>query len=204
MTGSRVVAVVLAGGESRRFGSDKLVADLAGRTLLERAVEGLPPEVPVIVVGPVRPLGREVEVVREEPAGGGPAAALVAGLRRALHHDPDLVLAVPGDAPAGGRAALVLAEALIATESATVTATVGVDSTGRDQVLQLALRPAAARQLIDLAGSEAGRDQSVRRLVAALDPAPHRVRLDDHLVRDVDTVEELIIARTHLRNPGHA
>jgi hypothetical protein len=31
-------AVVLAGGQARRFGSDKLVADLAGRAVLDHAL----------------------------------------------------------------------------------------------------------------------------------------------------------------------
>jgi molybdopterin-guanine dinucleotide biosynthesis protein A len=48
----RLTAVVLAGGESRRFGTDKLAADLQGLTLLERAVSELPTDADLIIVGP--------------------------------------------------------------------------------------------------------------------------------------------------------
>lgn len=77
---------------------------------------------------------------------------------------------------------------------------VGLDASGREQVLQLALRPHAARQLIDLAGPDGGHGQSVRRLVAALDPPLLRLVLPDDLTRDVDTTDDL----DQLRNPGGA
>ena len=41
----RVAAVVLAGGESRRFGTDKLAAVVDGLPLLDRAVAALSAEV---------------------------------------------------------------------------------------------------------------------------------------------------------------
>ena len=44
----------------------------------------------------------------EEPAGGGPAAALVAGLRRALDESSDAIVTLPGDAPLAGKAASIL------------------------------------------------------------------------------------------------
>ena len=66
---------------------------------------------------------------------------------------------------------------------------VGVDGSGRDQVLQLALRLAAARLLVELAGPDRGHDQSVRRLVTSLTPA--RLTLPDDLCADVDTVDQL-------------
>ena len=71
---------------------------------------------------------------------------------------------------------------------------VGIDGSGRDQVLQLALRPAAARLLIGLAGPHRGHDQSVRRLVTAAGPA--RLLLPDDLSADIDTADQL----EHFRN----
>jgi molybdopterin-guanine dinucleotide biosynthesis protein A len=99
-----LAAVVLAGGESRRFGGDKLAADLHGLSLLERAVTELPSDARLIIVGPEREIGRPAAFVREEPPGGGPAAAMIAGLRLALSNDSDTIVVLPGDAPAAGRA----------------------------------------------------------------------------------------------------
>lgn len=202
--GARLAVVVLAGGESRRFGSDKLAARLDGRSLLDRALDGLPADATVSVVGPERPLTRSVTFLREQPPGGGPAAGLVTGLVWALGTGADLVLTLPGDAPAAGRAAMLLAAVLIGAGSgaapAASGAVLGVDPSGRDQLLQLALSRPAAHALVDLAGPTGGRDASVRRLVAALDPAPQRQPLPAALAHDIDTVDQL----EHLRNLGRA
>ena len=75
--------VVLAGGGSVRFGTDKLAEPLGapdGPTVLDALITSLPP-VDVVVVGPERTSPRPVRWVLEDPPGGGPAAALVAGLR---------------------------------------------------------------------------------------------------------------------------
>jgi molybdopterin-guanine dinucleotide biosynthesis protein A len=184
-----VAAIVLAGGESRRFGSDKLAADLGGRSLLDHALDGLPTDSAIAIVGPERPIGREVTFLREDPPAGGPAAGLIVGLEWALAAGAKQIVTLPGDAPGSGRAATLLLAALAA--RASDIAAVGVDGTGREQVLQLALRPPAARALVETAGSDRGRGQSVRRLLAMLIPAPLAVPLPDELTGDIDTVDQL-------------
>ena len=75
-------AVILAGGQGRRLGGrDKPALLVGGRTLLDRALDAVS-GVPVVVVGPPRALPAGVFRVAEDPPGGGPAAAVAAGLRR--------------------------------------------------------------------------------------------------------------------------
>ena len=192
-----IAAIVLAGGRSRRFGSDKLDADVDGRPLLRLALDGLPAAARVAVIGPVRPLAARVQFLREDPPLGGPAAALVTGLRWALDVGAEAILTLPGDAPHGGRAAAVLLDTLAAGQAEAV---VGVDGAGRDQVLQLALRPTAARALVTLAGPGGGHGLSVRRLIEQLIPPASRQPLADELSRDIDTTDQL----AHFRNPTRA
>lgn len=79
-------AIILAGGGGTRIGgADKAAIEVAGATLLDRAVRaGAAAGVrrPVIVVGPARELAEAdlVRFAREEPPSGGPVAALYAGL----------------------------------------------------------------------------------------------------------------------------
>lgn len=202
-----MIAVVLAGGASRRFGADKLAARLGTGTLLEATLAGLPADWAVIVVGPARPLARPVRFVREQPPGGGPAAALVTGLRSALDGPGpagDLVVVLPGDAPGAGAGARLLAEELTAQPDRT--AVVGVDEQGREQPLQLALRPAAARRLIAAAGPEpAGR--SARSLLPTLGGRLLRRPLPRAAYADVDTpadLARLIAQAEQLGKPGDA
>jgi molybdopterin-guanine dinucleotide biosynthesis protein A len=189
----RLSAVVLAGGEARRFGGDKLAADIDGRSLLEHALDELPTDARVAVVGPARPLSRTATFLREDPPGGGPAAGLITGLIWALELRAEVIVTLPGDAPGGGRAAAVLLADLRPNEQAVV----GLDESGRQQVLQLALRAAAARRLVELAGPERGHDQSVRRLVSALAPRPRALPAD--LSYDIDTADQLRHFRNHNR-----
>jgi len=181
-------AVVLAGGSSRRFGSDKLAAELSGRSLLDRAVEGLPPGLTVLVVGPPRPLSRPARFLREDPPGGGPAAAMVTGLREALAAGAPTVLVLPGDAPHAGHAAGQLLRELVDSGAAAVVAT---DATGFDQPLQLALTRKAALALVEAAGVEGAHGGSARALVNRLDPPARRVALATEAHFDVDTPEQL-------------
>lgn len=186
--------VVLAGGASARFGTDKLEATVGGQALLVRAVSELPPAARLVVVGPVRDrlagLGRPIAYVREDPPGGGPAAAIVAGLLAvAASSAEDLVAVLPGDTPAAGRAAMLLLDALTAERAAV--AAVGVDAAGREQPLQLALRPGAVSRLVAAAGPGRGAGASARALVATLGEDLRRVPLPAELHADIDTPVDL-------------
>jgi molybdopterin-guanine dinucleotide biosynthesis protein A/uridine kinase len=185
----RLAAVVLAGGESQRFGADKLAADLGSLTLLERAVSELPAQAHLIIVGAKREIGRPATFAREEPPGTGPAAGLVAGLRAALSSDTEAIVVLPGDAPAAGRAAMALLSAL---QSSSAGAVVAVDTSGRAQPLQLALRPTAAKALIAAAGKSGAAGHSARRLIERLSPPAQRVPVsaEDHF--DIDTADQLL------------
>jgi uridine kinase len=190
------VAVVLAGGRSTRFGSDKLQAAVGEFSLLDRTLAGLPPVSKVIVVGPERPLVRSagpVRFVREDPPYAGPTAALLIGLRTGLAAGAAQLIVLPGDAPGAGVAADRLLTALDRGSAGVVVAT---DADGRLQPLQLAVNRAGARQLLDAAGPAAGRNASARGLVTALEPSAERVEVPALGWFDVDTVEQLAVQRS--------
>lgn len=74
-------AVILAGGTAARLGgADKASIELAGRTLLAWALDAVIDAGEVVVLGDWVPTERPVTFTREDPAGGGPAAGLIAGL----------------------------------------------------------------------------------------------------------------------------
>ncbi|WP_055712320.1 DUF6457 domain-containing protein [Streptomyces torulosus] len=76
-------AVVLAGGAARRLGgADKPGVRVGGRALLDRVLAACAGARTTVVVADPRPTARPVLWAREEPPGGGPLAALDAGLRR--------------------------------------------------------------------------------------------------------------------------
>jgi molybdopterin-guanine dinucleotide biosynthesis protein A/uridine kinase len=189
----RVTAVVLAGGASRRFVPDKLAELVDGKSLLDRALTSLPEQVTtVVIVGGVRQVARPVIFTSEEPAGGGPAAALAAGLRRALEETGDAIVTLPGDAPLAGQGAGLLISRL---QEPGVEAVVGVDGSGQEQPLQLALRPGAARALVAAAGPSGAAGVSARRLLDALRPGLVSQQLAPVEVWDVDTLDQLLVWR---------
>ncbi|GAA4832723.1 molybdenum cofactor guanylyltransferase [Saccharopolyspora rosea] len=92
-------AVVLAGGSARRLGGvDKLLLPVAGRTLLQSALDAVSGADPVVAVGPPRAVDAPVVWTREDPPGGGPLAGIDAGLR-ALPATTSLVAVLAGDHP---------------------------------------------------------------------------------------------------------
>jgi molybdenum cofactor guanylyltransferase len=186
----RVTAVVLAGGASQRFAPDKLAEPVEGQPLLDQVLASLPEPVAVVVVGSVRKVARPVIFTSEDPPGGGPAAGLAAGLRRALAESADAIVVLPADAPLGGQAARTLLSRLEGEPGAE--AVVGVDAQGREQPLQLALRPAAAEALVAAAGPGGAAGVSARRLLDALRPGLVSHELAPAELWDIDTPDQLL------------
>lgn len=74
-------AVLLAGGAARRMGGrDKPGVPVGGRPMRDRVLAAVATATQRIMVGPPVPLPVGVLATREEPPGGGPVAALAAGL----------------------------------------------------------------------------------------------------------------------------
>lgn len=94
-----VAGLVLTGGASRRMGADKATVVVGGISLAQRAARTISTVCrPALEVGPGH---TGLPVVREDPPGSGPLAAVAAGgaaLRARGHHGPAMVVAV--DLPA--------------------------------------------------------------------------------------------------------
>ncbi|PPK93138.1 molybdopterin-guanine dinucleotide biosynthesis protein A [Kineococcus xinjiangensis] len=195
--------VVLAGGAARRFTAradgpesdhDKVCALLAGRPLLDHLLDGLPPEVPVVVVGPARATCRPVTTVREDPPGGGPVAGLAAAVT-ALPAGTATVVLLGGDHPFAAAAVPRLLAALAGSPAAACAA--GVDPQGRRQPLLSAHRLPALRARL------AGAPAAGRRLREVLAGPEVAVPVTAEEVLDVDTAEDLDEARRlHGRRQG--
>jgi molybdopterin-guanine dinucleotide biosynthesis protein A len=172
-------AVVLAGGASRRFdGADKAQFELGGRSLLERAVDTVGSAGRVIVVGPRRPLVRDVTWVQESPPGAGPAHALSAGLELV---GADLVAVLACDLPFAGREIVKRLVAAVGSSDGAVVR----DRSRRPQPLLAVYRTAALRSR--LVGSNT-RNAPVREVLGDLKV---RYMTDDLAATGCDTPEAL-------------
>jgi len=99
-----VWVVLVAGGRSRRFGTDKL------EMLLDVTLGGLPADWPIVVVGPRRVTVRAVTWIRENPPRSGPLAAIGAGIAQ-VPAEASHVVVVAADMPQAGLAASALVDA---------------------------------------------------------------------------------------------
>lgn len=101
-----MIGVVLAGGASKRFGSDKAVALHDGKALINHAADQLRPYVKTLLVA-----GRSwpglVGVADYPEPGLGPLGGLCGALDYAAHHGEDAVLSIGCDT-------LGLSEAIVA------------------------------------------------------------------------------------------
>lgn len=184
-------AIVLAGGAGRRLGLVDKPALLSGaRTLLQVALAAVAPAL-TVVVGPHRDLPSGVLQAREEPPGGGPAAALVAGLTvltggSAGFGAADLVVVLAADLP---RIDLRAIDRLAAAVRSELTdGAILVDPNGRSQYL------AGVWRLTALARAARSRtswhDAPVSELLGSLTAAG--VPADRPTTADVDTTADLL------------
>ncbi|KNB49170.1 DUF6457 domain-containing protein [Streptomyces caatingaensis] len=193
MTETQYDAVVLAGGAARRLGgADKPGVRIGGRSLLDRVLGACAGAATTVVVGPRRPTARPVVWEREHPPGGGPLAALHAGLR---HVTAGTVLVLSADLPfLGADAVRALVAGAGAAEGALAT-----DADGRDQPLLAAYRTEPLRREIALLATEHGTLSGlpVRLLTTELSLA----RLPYHEASfDCDTWQDIGAARARIRD----
>ncbi|GAA5210024.1 NTP transferase domain-containing protein [Streptomyces thinghirensis] len=194
-------AVVLAGGAARRLGgADKPGLRVGGRALLDRVLAACAGARTTVVVADPRPTARPVTWAREDPPGGGPLAALAAGLR---HTTAEHVVVVSADLPfLAGPTVGRLLSALAASDADGALLT---DADGRDQPLVAAYRASALRrELAALARDRADRADltglPLRRLTGAL----RLTRVPDAVASfDCDTWDDIATARARIREHGH-
>lgn len=150
-------AVILAGGGARRLsGVDKPAVMIGGESLLDRVLAAVAAAGTTVVVGPERPVRRPVLWSLEDPPGGGPVAALAAGL---AHTRADCVVVLAADLPWIAPAVPRLIEALTTDASADCAALV---CDARRNYLAAAWRRPALVAAISRLGDV--RNQSMRRL----------------------------------------
>jgi len=181
-----VSAIVLAGGRSRRFGSDKLAAQIEGRPLLDLAIERVATvsDEVIVVLAPgderVLPTATvPVRGVADPELHGGPLVGLLAGLEVA---DQPVVILVGGDMP---RLSTVVMDAMI---RALVASEAGSDavilaSRGERLPLPAVVRTGAAT---DVARRLVGDGE--RRLRSLFERLPTRA-LDEREWRPLDPAE---------------
>ena len=167
-------AIVLTGGTSKRFGSDKSKATIAGKTLLEVLTSNL---ADLIIVGPHSKV--KAKYVREEPLGGGPVAAIGAGLKEV---DSELVAIFATDMPFAPRILNQLERALVND------AALPLDCNGIAQPLAGLYRSEPLRKAI--ASFESLENKSVKELISKLkvDQVP---LVETELLLDIDTQADL-------------
>lgn len=180
---STLGAIVLAGGRSSRMGTDKLVLQRDGRSLLQRCCDAVAPYVRrIIVAGPDRPGTEGVTFVVEDPPFGGPVAGIAAAL-------PEL--------PPGGHVFLLagdlanpvrVVETLVAhrTRLEDCDGAVLEDADGWPQYLAGLYRIDSLREVA--AKWPGARDMSVRRFLGHLDCV--RVPVSETVAADIDTPEQ--------------
>ena len=190
-------AVVLSGGGGARLGGvDKSSIEVGDRTLLEHVISALAAAPEIVVVGPEVPTSRPVTFTREDPVGGGPAAAVLAGVR-AFARAPDRVIVLAVDMPLVS--ADTVGRLLAALDDGDHDGAVLVDGTGRDQYLCAAYSVAAVTAAAPSGEDGTAHGLAMRELVGTLRLA--RVPAAGDEAQDLDTWEDLSRLRDALGQP---
>lgn len=101
MSEERIVAVILAGGRSSRFGAPKALAVLAGKPLIAHVAQALAGAAQIAVVGDAAAAEAIGAPCLMDPpdVASGPLAGVRAGLEWALARSADWLCVAPCDAP---------------------------------------------------------------------------------------------------------
>ena len=96
-----IAGVILAGGASRRFGTDKAAALVGGRLMIACVAERLAPQVEAVAIaGASQTYGLPYPLLDDAPyPSKGPLAGLLAGLKWAIAGGYSHVVTVPCDVP---------------------------------------------------------------------------------------------------------
>ena len=186
-------AVILAGGRATRLGGTaKPLVEVAGRTLLQSALDAASGADRIVVVGPV-PVPPGVLRTVEDPPFSGPAAALTAGLAALVEaggpgESAQWTLVLAADLP---RAAAAVPELL--SVAAAEPAADGVcfhDAQSHPQWMLAVYRSAALREAVSAVSTT---DLSMRRLLAPLTLVTIPGEATD--IADCDTWQDIEAAR---------
>lgn len=197
---TRLSAMILTGGASSRFGSDKSHAVIGQLSLVEHILTSLPSQMEIVIVGPQLPkTSRTVRYTLEDPLGGGPVAAIHAGLALI---ETEYVAIVATDMPFAGQVLDELRNNFPDPEDVTIP----LDSQGVRQPLCALYRTEALSRAMTQLGSVQG--QSMRRLVEfltvkelSLVPEVQRILLDIDTPSDL---ERAISVSEEPKNKGRA
>ena len=186
------VLIPAGGAASRLGGADKPMVEVGGLSLLDRVIEACLDfgPVPITVVGPERATRRPVRWTRETPPGGGPAAAIAAGLADCSH---DWVGVFAADLPFLDANTVHSLWTTIAAADGPYDGALLVDPGGREQWLAAIYRRDALRaRLAQLAPAQID-GLPLRRLVGDL----RLLRVADpaRAALDCDTWEDVAAAR---------
>ena len=176
--------IVLSGGTSARFGSDKSRALIDGQTLIARILTSIPTEFEVIVVGPDPVVQDALYVcVQEYPLGGGPVAGFQAGLDVCTS---EIIALTATDMPFAIGQIVNLLDSMRSDDDAVMY----VDAAGFKQPLAAVYRVGAVKKVLDEIGNVYG--QSMRNLVAQLRvrEIPINSEITQALI-DIDTQADL-------------
>jgi molybdopterin-guanine dinucleotide biosynthesis protein A len=184
MQSNSASVIILTGGTSKRFGSDKSQAIIGGISLIERILASIPSEFETVIVGPDPMIRTSLyRTVQENPIGGGPVAGFKAGLEICTS---EIVVLIATDMPFAVSRALHLMDSMKPHDDAVMY----VDAEGFKQSLAAIYRVEAVERALSLMGNANG--QSMQTMLSYLQI--REIAMSKEVTQafsDIDTTEDL-------------
>ena len=176
--------IVLSGGTSARFGSDKSQALIAGQSLIALILGSIPSEFKIVIVGEDPKIeSSQYQCVHEDPIGGGPLAGFKAGLAAC---ESELVALIATDMPFACARVLNLLNFVREHDDAVMY----VDAEGFKQPLAALYRSQSVKRALADMGEVHGK--SMQELVSHL--MVHEIEMSHEIAQalmDIDTAADL-------------